>query len=210
VARGFRQYAETLLKNSLGATKVVLKFGIPPAEITFDKAEFGAMLRTPEIASRTIAHCFVERRVFWEDLTRENFSYVIDSLIQVEPMLDAFDRDLTGSTDLAAIGNARFVRSWRARVVETRKQLSDQIAEIDKEKAEDPCYDSAGQDRHMAMVQSLIDLRVRVYPLVISLIDLIDEADPIKRNARDKLRSGLKLLSPEQVIELDLDIEVLP
>ena len=210
MAGGIRRHAESLIKNSVGASKVVIKFGIPPIEITFDKAEFTAMLRSSEIASRAIAHCFVERRVFWERATSENYSYVISSLESVEPSLEAFDRELSNSSDPAAIGNARVVRCWRALTVQARKALTAEIDAINKEKAEDIFYDSAGEDRHNAMVRAVVDLRRQVYPLIRTLMDLTDDTDPIKNLALDRMDSGLEMLSPRQILETEPDVELRP
>lgn len=200
---GFRKDVEAILANALGASKVVFKFGIPPVEITFEKSELAAMLRSPEIASRAVATCFVKRRLFWENLTAEIIGEVILSLEEVEPLLDGFDRELVGSSDLAAIGYARIVRAWGLQVVETRKELVRRIDEINKEKAGDPYYDSAASDRREAMDQALIALRTRVYPLVHNLLEMVDDTDPVKEKAIDKIDQGAELLAPRQIRELN-------
>lgn len=204
----FKKYLQALIANT-GASKLIIKAAPPFVEIVFDKSEIVSMLRGVEKLSQALNYCFCERRVFWTDLTAESYEYVMISLDNVQSELRNYDNELIGSSDAGSMGLAKFVRAWASQTALTQKELSDKIDRINKEKAEDPFYDTAGSDRHDALVESLIDLRRRVYPSVRALSEFLNDEDPTKHSVKEKLAVGLKILNPTEIIGLEPQLEEL-
>src|SRR5713101_4771379 len=87
-----------LLKDT-SVNKIEVSASPPFAKLTFDKAELQSLLEGQSHISDVVAKCFVRRRVFWEDIRKENREAVVKSLEQVEAHLDDLSSKLSSSTD---------------------------------------------------------------------------------------------------------------
>ena len=188
-----------LLKDA-SVTKVEVSAAPPFAKLTFDKAELQALLQGQSRVSDVVARCFVRRRVFWEDIRKENREAVVRSLAEVESQLDDWSVKLSSGDGPTVVALAKFVRAWATGVSLVRKQLVDRLRDIDEEKSSTPGYDWANEDRDAAMHDALVLLRQRTYPLVTLLTALLDDDDPTKAEAQGFLDQGLNLV-PDAAIQ---------
>ena len=175
-------------------TYIVLKAAPPFVEVKFEKAELQALVRESESVSDIVAKCFVRRRVFWEDIRKEDRNAVVKSLAEAESDLDEWSSRLASSTASSVVALTKFVRAWANGTSLARKELRDRLREIDEEKATTLGYDWANEDRDQAMHDALVSLRKRIYPLVTVLVALIPDDDPTKAEAQDFLDRGLNLI----------------
>lgn len=182
-----------LLKD-LSVNKIEVSAGPPFAKLIFDKAEFHALLQGQSHISDVVAKCFVRRRVFWEDIRKENREATIKSLEQVEAQLDDLSSKLASNADASVIALAKFVRAWATAASLVRKELADRLRDIDDEKASTLGYDWANEDRESAVYDALISVRQRIYPLVTLLVSILPDDDPTKNEAQSLLDSGLNLM----------------
>ncbi|MEM1132037.1 MAG: hypothetical protein AAGH53_03785 [Pseudomonadota bacterium] len=199
----FKKYVETILKNAAGISKI----SFPGTGLTFSKDEFVAMMQSPESASRILAECFVSRRVFWEDFSKERPDYVLESLQLAVPELRKFDREFAESNDLAFLTTARWARYWGIVANKGFQGLRDHLSNIQKEKNEVLGYEDAHFDRNQAMTETLLDVRLKVYPAVRMFIEICDDGDPIIKEAKERMNLGMQGMSPEQIQGLEPQID---
>jgi len=188
-----------LLKDA-SVSKIEVSASPPFAKLTFDKAELSALLQGQSQISEVVARCFVRRRVFWEDIRKENREAVVESLAEVESQLDEWSAKLSSAVDASAIALVKFVRAWATGASLVRKQLVDRLRDIDEEKSSTPGYDWANEDRDEAVHDALVALRQRVYPLITLLIGFLGDDDPTKAEAQGYLDRGLNLV-PDTAIQ---------
>jgi hypothetical protein len=200
-----RKVLDILLASEGGASKIEISAAGP--KLIIEKAEIAEMQRHPQAVRLMLTECFLWREAFWQDLAAEHVDYVIESLKTVETELKLHEQKLAGSSSLAAIGTARFVLLWLNAVRLARKELEKKIAEINAEKAADPFYEYAGEDRHEAMVDSLKELRVQVYPTVKTLVALLPEKDEIRDQVESRLDRGMATLDSAQVRQTEPEID---
>src|SRR5437763_601736 len=163
-----------LLKDA-SVSKIEVSASPPFVKLIFDKAELQAMLQGQSHISEVVAKCFVRRRVFWEDIRKENREAVMKSLVEGESQLDELSTKLSSSADASVLALAKFVRAWASAASLVRKDLVDRLREIDEEKASTPAYDWANEDRENAVHEALTSLRQRVYPLVTLLVGFLGD-----------------------------------
>ena len=173
---------------------IVLKAAPPFVEVKFDKSELQALVRDPDLVSDIVATCFIRRRVFWEDIRKEDRDAVVKSLVEVESDLDDRSSRLASSTVSSVTALTKFVRAWANGASLVRKELKDRLRDIDEEKATTLGYDWANEDRYQAMHDALVSLRKQVYPIVGALVAFLPDDDPTKRQAQDLLDRGLNLI----------------
>ena len=188
-----------LLKDT-SVSKIEVSASPPFVKLTFDKAELSALLQGQSQISEVVARCFVRRRVFWEDIRKEDREAVVKSLAEVESQLDEWSARLSSAADASAVALARFVRAWATGAFLVRKQLVDRLRDIDEEKSSTPGYDWANEDRDEAVNDALVALRQRVYPLVTLLIGFLGDDDPTKAEAQGYLDRGMNLV-PDAAIQ---------
>jgi hypothetical protein len=188
-----------LLKDA-AVSKIEVSASPPFAKLTFDKAEMQALLQGQSHVSEVVARCFVRRRVFWEDIRKENREAVVQSLTEVEAHLDDWSAKLSSSADASPVALAKFVRAWASGASLVRKELVDRLRDIDEEKSSTPGYDWASEDRDAAVHDALVALRQRIYPLVTLLIAFLGDDDPTKAEAQAFLDRGLNLV-PDAAIQ---------
>jgi hypothetical protein len=188
------------LLRDASVSKIEVSASPPLAKLTFDKAELQALLQGQSYISDVVAKCFVLRRVFWEDIRKENREAVVQSLAEVESQLDEWSAKLSSGADASVVALAKFVRAWATGASLVRKQLRDRLRDIDDEKSTTPGYDWANEDRDAAVHDALLALRQRIYPLVTLLIAFLGDDDPTKAEAQDFLDSGLNLV-PDAAIQ---------
>jgi hypothetical protein len=188
-----------LLKDT-SVSKIEVSASPPFAKLTFDKADLSALLQGQSQISEVVARCFVRRRVFWEDIRKEDKEAVVKSLAEVESQLDDWSARLSSAADAPAVALAKFVRAWATGASLVRKQLVDRLRDIDEEKSATLGYDWANEDRYEAVNDALVALRQRVYPLVTLLIGFLGDDDPTKAEAQDYLDLGLNLV-PDAAIQ---------
>jgi hypothetical protein len=188
------------LLRDASVSKIEVSAGPPFAKLTFDKAELSALLQGQSQISDVVARCFVRRRVFWEDIRKENREAVVASLAEVESQLDEWSARLSSAPDASAVALSKFVRAWATASSLVRKQLVDRLRDIDEEKSSTPGYDWANEDRDEAVHDTLLALRQRVYPIVTMLIGFLEDDDPTKAQAQGELDRGLNLV-PDATIQ---------
>ena len=188
-----------LLKDA-SVVKIEVSAGPPFVKLIFDKAELSALLQGQSQVSEVVARCFVRRRVFWEDIRKENREAVVESLAAVESQLDEWSANLSSATDASAVALAKCVRAWATGASLVRRELVDRLRDIDEEKSSTPGYDWANEDRHAAVHSALVSLRQRIYPLVTLLIGFLGDDDPTKSEAQRYLDIGLNLV-PDAAIQ---------
>jgi hypothetical protein len=196
------------LLNDSSVNKIEISATPPFVKLIFDKAELQAALQGQSQISDVVSKYFVRRRVFWEDLRKEDPAAVEASLQEVEERLDGVTAQMAASTDALITGIAKFVRAWASSSSKTRKELSDKLREIREEKASTPGYESAGEDRHKALSETLIDLRRRIYPIITMMVALLSVDDPTKSEAQGYLDQGLNLVpnaALQRACTLDID-----
>lgn len=182
-----------LLKDA-SVSKIEVSASPPFAKLTFDKVELQALLQGQSYISEVVSKCFVRRRIFWEDIRKENREAVVESLTQVESQLDDWSAKLSSGSDASVVALAKFVRAWATGASLVRKQLVDRLRDIDEEKSSTPGYDWANEDRDTAVHDALVALRQRIYPLVTLLIAFLGDDDPSKSEAQELLDLGLNLV----------------
>ncbi len=102
-----------LLKASV--SKIEVSASPPFAKFTFDRAELQALLQGQSHISDVVARYFVRRRVFWEDIRKENREAVVESLAAVESQLDEWSARHSSGTDAYVVALVKFVRcNWRS------------------------------------------------------------------------------------------------
>jgi hypothetical protein len=182
-----------LLKDA-SVAKIEISAEPPFAKLVFDKSELAELLQRRSMVADVVARHFVRRRVFWEDIAKEQYLAVVKSLEEAEAGLDSSSAELGASGDRAVLGMAKFVRAWATACSLTRKALSDRLRDIDDEKASTPGYDWAGEHRDEALREALISVRQRIYPLVILLVSFLEENDPTRVEAQGHLDRGLNVV----------------
>ena len=178
---------------NIPVSEIVLK--APPfVEIKFDRAELKALIEAPNLVSNIVATCFIQRRVFWEDIRKEDHKGVMKSLVEVESNLNQQSLQLATSPVSSVSALTKLVIAWASGASLVRKELEDRLREIDEEKATMLGYDSANEDRHEAIHDALVSLRKRIYPLVNALVAVLADDDPTKVEAQGYLDRGLNLI----------------
>ncbi|WP_267550788.1 hypothetical protein [Rhizobium rhizogenes] len=169
---------------------------MPPfVKISFEKNEIEALLSSRALVSDALARLFIRRRVYWWDLSKENPTWVVESLVAAETELDGLAKELSSKLDPEIRGLAKFIRSWATASHLVSKTLIDQLKDIDDEKASVLGYDSAGEDRQEALNETLIDLRRRIYPTIQMLVAFLDDDDPTKIEAQTCIDKGLNTVA---------------
>ena len=194
-----------MLDMLLGAETGVSEINIA-GTLKIEKKEIAEMKRFPQTVRLMLTECFIWREALWKDFSAERVEFVRQSLSTVETELKLHEQKLSSSSNLEAIGSARFVLSWLNAVRQHGRALDKKIGQIDAEKAADPFFEYAGEARHDAMVETLKELRLKIYPTVKILLAILPDNDEVKIEAEAKLATGLRTLDPEQVIQTDPDI----
>ena len=178
------------LSKDFSLSDVEISAASPFVKITLKRVEIDPLLRANQYTSNVVAKCFVRRRVFWEDLSKEHHEYVVKSLAAVTKELnDLSDKLLSEPNSSVALSN--LIRDWATGTVLVHKELRERLGEIAEEKASTPGYDSANEDRATELSHTLVSLRQRIYPLVSVLIQLLDDDDPTKGEAQKLWDNGL-------------------
>jgi hypothetical protein len=178
-----------LLRDN-SVNKIELTATPPFIKLIFDRSELEALLRSQSQIADVLSRHFVRQRVFWQDIGKENRDYVLTSLELAETELDRYAEGAGHGND-SAIALGKFARAWAAACATTRKQLKENLDDIDAEKAQILGYDSAGEDRCEALREALVSLRRTVYPLIAALIALLPEDESAKAQAQAKWDEGM-------------------
>lgn len=188
-----------ILQNA-SISKIEVSAAPPFVKITIDRKQIKSLLQHQADVSNVIAETFIRRRVFWEDATRENLTYCINSLRDAMSELNNFVKEMQKSELSSLVILSQFVRSWSSSASIVYKRLKDDLSDIDQNKGQDFNYDSAHEDRRVALRHALIDLRKRIYPSVQALVEFLPEDDPTRREAQELLDSGAELLESAREI----------
>jgi len=187
-----------LLKDAT-VSKIELTAAPPFVKLVFDREELQGLLQGHSIIADAVSKHFIRRRVFWEDITKENREYALKSLEEAEAELNELSLKLSEKKEPLVLGLTKFIRSWASACSLTRKNLKQRLDEIDDEKNNVLGYDSAGEDRAEALRDALIELRKTVYPSVTALIGFLADDDLTKQEAQQKLDYGLNLIADAQL-----------
>ncbi len=190
----------TRLLNDNSVSKIELTATPPFVKLVFDREELVALLKGQAQISEVVSKQFVRRRVFWEDLAKEYYEYVIESLAQAEIGIDSASNQIADSKDPAAQALTKFLRGWAAACGTTLKTLKQRLDDIQSEKDNILGYDTAGEDRRTAVRDSVTLLRRTVYPFVTALISFLPGDDPTKTEAQRLLDQGFSQIGNAQVV----------
>lgn len=188
-----RKVARRLLAD-IQLKKIKLIAFPPFVKLVFERMEFEGIPQSQDTIADLVSRYFIGHQVYWLDLRKEDIDRTQSSLLRAKDALMVEALSPGSKLDPAMVGLARAVRSWAQAADQARANLQGKLDDIAAEKASVLGYNSANEDRCLALKETLIELRQTIYPSIQALTSFLSDEDPTKAKAQGLIDKGLERL----------------
>ena len=173
-----------LAKTPLVFTRIKLKFLF--GEMEFERGSVLALAELSEIVEEILRKSFIERRAMWMNLLTESPLWSCMSIERTATALDEHINNLRGKLPASHRGLISLLGAWRSACVLTLKEMR-------AASAEDHIYARDVPD----FPEILRQFRLRTYPIVHALIEILPADHPLRPEAQRTWYLGRATLTEE-------------